>query len=158
MAAKKPVKRRKNKNNGVVRFCIFLLAVILLAVGVIFVVSSFGEEDQGSLFDPWDSEPLAQADAFLQNIYINDVHVGGMTMAQARDAVTAVLDAQHKTVQLNLVYGELTWQFTGADFAYASDLEAVLTQAFALGHSADNGRIARMPKPWPKCPSILRPA
>ena len=86
-----------------------------------------------------ESEVNAVSQVYLQNIYVDGIHIGGMTPQQAIDAVVAAVNERQSSWSLRLTY-------QGTEFAslnYASmgmttdisEVYSLLREAYALGHT-----------------------
>ncbi len=79
----------------------------------------------------------------LDGITINGVSVGGMTVAEARDAVRATLNAQNAPLSVGVKLGDDVVQFSDKTIALTDDLDKALDEAFNLVRE-DNGYEAVM--------------
>lgn len=86
-----------------------------------------------------EAEVNAVSQVYLQNIYVDGIHIGGMTPQQAIDAVVAAVNERQSSWSLRLTY-------QGTEFAslnYASmgmttdisEVYSLLREAYALGHT-----------------------
>ena len=77
-------------------------------------------------------EAILRRSTMLEGVTVNGVKVGGMTLAEAKDAVRAELQKDMKNYTVNLVLGEDTVPFTGEIIPVTDNLDAVLDEAFNI--------------------------
>ena len=71
---------------------------------------------------------------FIPGVWVGDLSLGGMTMAEARYNLEA-FNTFGKT-QRDLDWTRRTaWSYTLSDFGMAMEVEATLEQAYAVGHT-----------------------
>ncbi|HPF53311.1 MAG TPA: VanW family protein [Clostridia bacterium] len=71
----------------------------------------------------------------LEGVSINDIDVSGMTLEEAREAVTPAVDSAAQDYLLLIQQGETTYQMKGIDVVFTNNLEDVLTEAFGLART-----------------------
>ena len=126
-------KQRQRRARNIRRAIAALLgAVVLIAVIVL------GAIKVGQLMDI--KRTLDQGDGvFYPNIYVNGIHLGGMTLDQAASVVTAQVSAQVAdwTITLRAEDGR-TWVITGKDLNMKYDVADQLDQLWAIGHTGSS--------------------
>ena len=75
---------------------------------------------------------LAQ-DVIYPGVFIDGVHVGGMTIAQAREALTNVGSDHAGSFSVTVAIGDKTWTVDSSNVPAARNLGNVLEQAYAIG-------------------------
>ncbi len=97
------------------------LTVLLCGAAVfVFADRPVGEAEAASLM---------QTGVFYENVHINGVDVGGLTVAEAREKVEAAPNGSPETFALDLTLDGEKWRLTGADLKLTSDIEDVLKEA-----------------------------
>ena len=100
--------------------------------------SSPADSDVISILTPSPDDHRAELDAILkrvtmlEGVKINGVSVGGMTMAEAREAVLPTLQSQKAELSVNVKIGDTTVPFKAEGANSAAALDAALSEAFNL--------------------------
>ena len=74
-----------------------------------------------------------QQDMIYQGVFVDGVHVGGMTVAQAETALKASDSATAGAFSVNIVIGNKSWTLDNTNVTATRTLENVLQQAYAVG-------------------------
>ncbi len=82
-------------------------------------------------------EEFANSTVFLDGITVDDVSIGGMTLEEARAALATVHEGYRPAGDLQLTYGDKVFSLDLSKITTTSNLEEVLTQAYALGKTGD---------------------
>jgi len=147
MSTKK--KKSSGKKSGG-RVALIVIILVVLAVGLLLAGKYLWSEWQhqkalDALEQQQKEEQQAQEEAqaeqnaaldraeLYDGIYIDDISVGGKTVAEAREMVQAQINQKAQDIRLSVLVGESTTGFTGADLEITSDLEDILNQATQLG-------------------------
>ena len=122
-------KRKKNPYKALSRKLFTLAAVLVAALAVVFFIRFRhthipGEKKLRSYLDEG---------TYLSGIVINGKNVSGMTLDEARSAISPMLEETAKNVNISVSYGSSLWLFTGADMKVSTDLEYVLAEAMLYG-------------------------
>ena len=75
---------------------------------------------------------ILKRSTMLEGVMVNGVKVGGMTAAEARDAVRAQVKTDAKAYSINVTFGEETVPFSGEMIPITDNLDAVLDEAFNI--------------------------
>ena len=122
-------KRKINPYKAMSRRLFTLIAVLIVALGAVFFLRFRhthipSEKKLRSYLDEG---------TYLSGIVINGKNVSGMTLSEARSAISPMIDETAKGVNIGVSYGSSLWLFTGADMKISTDLEYVLAQAMLYG-------------------------
>ncbi len=71
---------------------------------------------------------------FIPGVWVGDLSLGGMTMAEARYNLEAFIPLEKPSVTLIGPEGQ-RWSYTLSDFGMAMEVEATLEEAYAMGHT-----------------------
>ena len=86
-------------------------------------------------------EALVSSNVFAEGITVNDVAIGGMTRDEAKAALTPVVQQLHTLGELQLTLGDKLYSIDLNPMVVSDDLDAVLTEAFALGKQGEYASI-----------------
>lgn len=118
------VKKNENKRERKSGFVWFLsvstLAVCLLLVCQFFFASTVTADSK-----------------FYKNTKINGIDVGGMTMAEAENAVLTKMLENKGNVRINLSCGDKKWQLKGGDFEVANGLQKDIKTIASYGKTGN---------------------
>ncbi len=122
-------KRKKNPYRALSRRLFALIAVLIVALGAVFFLRFRhthipSEKKLRSYLDEG---------TYLSGIVINGKNVSGMTLNEARSAISPMIEETAKGVNIGVSYGSSLWLFTGADMKLSTDLEYVLAEAMLYG-------------------------
>ena len=122
-------KRKKNPYRALSRRLFALAAVLIVALGAVFFLRFRhthipSEKKLRSYLDEG---------TYLSGIVINGKNVSGMTLNEARSAISPMIEETAKGVNIGVSYGSSLWLFTGADMKLSTDLEYVLAEAMLYG-------------------------
>ena len=73
---------------------------------------------------------------FIPGVWVGDLSLGGMTMAEAEYNLAGTIPLQKPSVTLIGPEGQ-RWSFSLADFGMSVDVGSTLEQAFAVGHTTE---------------------
>ncbi len=74
-------------------------------------------------------------DVIYPGIYVDGIHIGDMTMDEARTALTAVGSDAPAALSVTVAIGDKTWDFDGSTVSARRDLGDVLERAYAIGRT-----------------------
>ena len=125
------------KKSGAKAKILMLLAVIAAAALGFFGVKSIQNAEENNAYQALLSEVTAADNVFLQNVYVDDIHLGGMTAQQGLDAVYANQQAKQNSWNLHLTYqgqllGMLNYETLGIRTSQ-EEAYGLVKQAFELG-------------------------
>ena len=158
----KPQKKEPKKNNIWVYIPVAVLVLILIA-GAIAALS------QGGSRQPADPTAVQQAAngqtpagqaavtaepdaatirstveaynaAFCPGIYVNGIHLGGMSQQEARNAVKEQIRQSNSAWSVKLSYGQSFVVITSDLMNFTTDVEGVLSAAWQIGHTGDENQ------------------
>ncbi|MBR0319902.1 MAG: hypothetical protein IIX10_02490, partial [Clostridia bacterium] len=123
----RPEPAKKRGMNPLIKVALVLLAIAILVFGAYFLKIHMEVK-------PFES-------VYLNNIYIDGIHLGGMTPAQAQEAVFNQLRTLQNSWSLSLQYGDhvyytLTYDTMGIR-ADEQQAYALLNQALQYGHTGN---------------------
>ena len=87
-------------------------------------------------------------DRIYQGIYIDNVHVGGMTREEAVRAVEAVNDAIDRHFDLVVSIGNESWHVNNERVPFSRNIEETVERAWAFGRSNEGGSIGSGKTPF----------
>ena len=114
-----------------------LTLLALLAVAVIVGIVAGGVEigEQTTLHH----EVSAYNDRFCEGVYVDGIHLGGMTQEEAIATVNAHAQERLAAWSINLTYGgQLIRQITAADLGMTVNVNDALAEAWEQGHATSN--------------------
>ncbi|MBR3764472.1 MAG: VanW family protein [Clostridia bacterium] len=150
---------RKKKKNGhnllwlsVALICLMLSGALVVFVAPQLLNLELGEMSNfafvnGSVIirDQAQIDQLAAARAALdtdrihQGVYIDGIHVGGMTRQEAIDAVNAVPSSSGGAFDITVNVDGYTWSINSVDVPLYRNTQEVVQQAYAIGRSNTMG-------------------
>lgn len=122
------------------RLAVIALVVIALAAGGAVIAYNNHQEQQLQ-------EYVASFDnVFCQNVYVDGIHLGGMTQEEAVAAVSAKAQQRNNAWSVKLTYqGQLVTELNASQLGMTVDVYEQLRQAWAQGHTGDaHQRLAAM--------------
>ena len=120
--------RRRHSGDG--KWLLVIIVCIALLAGGGFYVSSLH-----STYYPAFQQKLAAMsnDRFYSGVHVDGVHLGGMTLNEARQAVQQYADYSSETYSLAVTVDGKTWRITQNELPLKRNTEAVLQEAFTIG-------------------------
>lgn len=134
----RPPKARKPGPN----WKLILLALAAAAAVAAICISAVSAHQAAEL----DSYVASFDQVFCQNVYVDGIHLGGMTQQQAIDAVTAQARQRNDSWKVQLTYqGQLVTELNASQLGMTVDVYEPLNKAWAQGHTGTvQQRIAAM--------------
>lgn len=131
-----PVRRKPSGQKLLKRilFCACAVAVIcgLVAAGGAISNAIQEQNEREALV----ASVTAYDDKYVPNVYVDGIHLGGMTRAEAEEAVTAHANQQRDAWKVRLMYaGQLVREITSADLNMTVDVREALDAAWQPGHT-----------------------
>ena len=126
--------RRVKKLLKRILFCACAVAVIcgLVAAGGAISNAIQEQNEREALV----ASVTAYDDKYVPNVYVDGIHLGGMTRAEAEEAVTAHANQQRDAWKVRLMYaGQLVREITSADLNMTVDVREALGAAWQPGHT-----------------------
>lgn len=121
----------KKKNTGLITFLVILL-LAALGTGGYFAASSYLKNKEISeKVDPYEA-------LFCPGVYVDGIHLGGMTPTEALEAVEARIRQRHDAWKVQLIYnGEQISEIDANMLEFSVDPRGVLNEAWQQGHTGD---------------------
>ncbi len=76
---------------------------------------------------------VTQGDTFAQGVFVDGVNIGGMTRAQAEQALNQNASSQQNALHISLNIDGITWVITDTELPFTRNTAAVLDVAYAVG-------------------------
>ena len=112
-----------------------LLGALLVVLIVGAVIGGTNLSRQNALFN----EVAQYNDRFCEGVYVDGIHLGGMTQQEAIDAVNAHAQEQLAAWNVRLTYGgRLVRQITAADLGMTVNVHDALAEAWLCGHESSD--------------------
>ncbi|MEX1376419.1 MAG: VanW family protein [Eubacteriales bacterium] len=119
-------KPRKKIMLRIMMFCL----IIIGSLAGIYLYSFFQNEKYLEVID---------TDTFYSGIYIDNIHVGGLTKKQALDAISSQQKASESEIQVEVVWDEdEKYIFTGKDVIITYNTDEIIDEAFLMGRVGTN--------------------
>ena len=132
--------KRKKRKNLLIWLVIAVLVILMVVIGV--SVRRMEEEKAAARQRAEEIHTkVASADGvFCSGVYVDGIHLGGMTPQQAKEAVEAQVQQRSGSWYARLTYGE-NWKLITADMInFTTDVNGVLQEAWNQGHTGDENR------------------
>jgi vancomycin resistance protein YoaR len=122
--------KRRTKLSRTLAIAKLSFAGLAAALVVVLIVYFFtNKPSQNEL------EAIKDDGTFIEGVSVNGVDLSGMSYSQAREAVLPSVQADLESINITVSHGTMLWLLTAADMKVTSTLDAVLTEAIALGRS-----------------------
>lgn len=128
--SKRPGGKRRNRLSRPLAISKLTFATLAAALVVVLIVFFFTNKPTKS-----DMEAVKDDGTFIEGITVNGTDISGMTYAAAREAILPSVQADMESINITVSHGTMLWLLTAADMKATSTLDAVLTEAIALGRS-----------------------
>ena len=126
----------KSKKGLVIGLCCALVVVVCAAAAFVVLGQQEAEKAEQAAREAEISAVL-DVDTFYDGVTVGGIDLGGMTMDEARTALSAAESGASGDFTVTLTYEEQTFTVTQADVDFSYDTEAVLEQAYAYGREGD---------------------
>ena len=136
---KEPVHRKPSGKKLLKRilFCACAVAVICGLVAAGSAISKSMQEQNAR--DALVASVTAYDDKYVPNVYVDGIDLGGMTRAEAEEAVTAHANQQRDAWKVRLTYNnQLVKEITSADLNMTVDVQEALDLAWEPGHTEES--------------------
>ena len=132
---RKPVKPKRPATEKKKRFAWWTIPVIIVCLGAL--VYAYGvAEDQLAQYDKFNTMRAAiSQDVIYGPVYIDDVLLTGMTMDEARQALTGHKEETAKAFEVTIAAGDSQWHISSEDVPMTWNTEALLQKAYMIGRS-----------------------
>ena len=119
---------RRRSRDGL--WLLLIIVCIALLVGGAFLVSSL----YSSNYPAFQQKALAmQEDTFYYGVHVDNVHIGGLTMSEARQVLEQNAAASNEQFSLAVTIDGKTWRITQNELPLQRNIDAVLGEAYAIG-------------------------
>lgn len=127
-----PVSPKQKKPGENWKMLVILAAVvILLAGGTVTAVNAAHQAQMQDYVTSFDT-------VFCPNVYVDGIHLGGMTEQEAMSAVTAQAQQRSDSWSVRLTYqGQLVTELTSSQLGMTVDVTETLRKAWAEGHTGN---------------------
>ena len=122
--------KTKKKGNTVLTVLICLILTAALGTGGYFAITNhIHTQTINDKVLPYDG-------LFCPGVYVDGIHLGGMTPEQAENSVISQIRQQHDNWKVQLTYnGEVLGEINADMLGFSVDTATVLTNAWAQGHT-----------------------
>ena len=131
-----PQESRKSKKGLVIGLCCALV-VVACAVTAFVALGRQQEAERAEAAREAEISAVLDVDTFYDGVTVDGIDLGGMTMDEARQALSAAESSASGDFTVTLTYEDQTFTVTQADVDFSFDTEAVLEQAYAYGREGD---------------------
>ena len=122
-------KTKKKKHTLLTVLICTLLAAALGTGGYFAITNHIHTKTINDKVQPYDG-------LFCPGVYVDGIHLGGMTPQQAQNSVESQIKQQHDNWKVQLNYnGEVLGEINADMLGFSVDTATVLTQAWAKGHT-----------------------
>ena len=122
---------QKEKHTGLIAFFVILLLAALGTGGYFAAASYLKNKEINEKTEPYEAR-------FCPGVYVDGIHLGGMTPEEALDAVQARIRQRHDAWKVQLVYnGEQVAEIDADMLEFSVDPRGVLNEAWKQGHTGD---------------------
>ena len=130
------------RKRGAYRFVVLVVAAaLLIAIGVVANRNHQVSVARQALA----AEVHAYDDLFCQGVYVDGIHLGGMTQQEATDAVVAQATRKRDDWQVTMTFGDSAWTLNADQLGIRVSLQQAMDSAWAQGHTGtDDERKAQM--------------
>ncbi len=122
---------RHGPRDGVWLLVVILCAAMLVACGI-FAVSLYN----GHYPAFREKVQKLNSNTFMTGVHVDGIHIGGMTMEQARQVLSSSNEAQDRQYAMSVVVDGKTWRITQNELPLQRNTEAVLQEAYSIGRQS----------------------
>ena len=129
-SGKRQTKTRNGKTYGFLIVAVLVVLVIALAAGGVFAVKNHAQQKKIT------EKVTAFSDKFCNGVYVDGIHLGGMTPEQAQNSVVSQIQQRNAAWKVQLMYqGSLVTEINADMLGYNNvDTNSVLLDAWQKGH------------------------
>ena len=121
----------KKKHGGLAAFAVILLLAALGTGGYFAGAQYLRNKEINETVSPYDG-------LFCPGVYVDGIHLGGMTPEQALNSVQSQIQQRHDAWNVQLIYNNTPIAEINADMlAFSVDPRGVLNEAWQQGHTGD---------------------
>lgn len=116
-----------------------LIVLLLIAVAAVIGVVIVNSAQRTAEYNKTKAYVTSYDNVFCPNVWVDGIHLGGMTYDDAFAAVTAQAQQRSSTWYVNLTYqGQVVTTITAANLGMRVDVESVLAEAWMQGHMSED--------------------
>ena len=131
-----PPPKKPRRRNGLL-WLIPILIVVLVAAGM----AAHRKQNERAALRQQAEETRARVEAydglFCPGVYVDGIHLGGMTPQQAKEAVEAQISQRNGQWSVRLTYGSNYKDITADMLNFTTEVNGVLQEAWNQGHTGD---------------------
>lgn len=131
----------KGRMSGVIKLAVLLVAAIGAIVALVLGITSINQSNAQR------QAVEAYNDRFCEGVYVDGIHLGGMTQQEAVNAVVGSAQQRLQSWNVRLTYeGGLIRTITAGDLGMTVNVQEALEEAWQQGHESSNveARLAAM--------------
>ena len=125
--------KKKKSKKGVI-IAVVAVVVVIAAAAAVFGVMKWRERQEQEAYEAQVSAVL-DVDTFYHGVVVNGIDLGGMTMDEAREALTAEEQSAEQPFSITLTYNDQSFTITQDDVDHSVDTDAVLETAYEYGRT-----------------------
>ena len=123
--------KKKKKHTGIIIFSIVFLVAALCTGGYFLVSNMMHNQEITAKVQPYDN-------LFCPGVYVDGIHLGGMTPEQALNSVQSQIQQRHDAWKVQLNYnGEPIAEINADMLSFSVDPRSILNEAWQQGHTGD---------------------
>ncbi|MGI5899560.1 MAG: VanW family protein [Christensenellales bacterium] len=121
--------RQKHPSSGRNRVVVVLACVIIFVLALIAynLISSSSQRNE--------MRTALERTTFFDGIYVNDIHIGGMTTSQAKTRLSGVESGEAESTRMSVVYEDMSWMVDSNFLEMSFNTDEVLKKAYSIGRS-----------------------
>lgn len=124
-------KEPKKSHKGLIAFLVILLLVVLGTGGYFAGTQYMRNKEISEKVEPYDG-------LFCPGVYVDGIHLGGMTPEQALNSVQSQIQQRHDAWKVQLLYNGTSIAEIDADMLeFSVDPRGILQEAWLQGHTGD---------------------
>ncbi len=125
------------------------LMIVLVCTGIL-VIEGYIIVQNYSRYAPFRAKVKAtQQTTFASGVYVDGVHIGGMTRSQAEAALAGSQAHQEQNMALSVTVDNYSWTLTPSQIPYSRNTSSVLDRAYAIGKASSPLTVgASTPMQW----------
>ena len=137
-------RRTKKKRFTDKRVLVLCFAAAAVVVALIFLVILKGGQNIATLAE---YETLAKTEKIFNGVTINGIDVGGMTVAQAKEAIAdSITQKEEAIIKLSFRLNGKIYEIPASKIAFRSNVDDILKQALMLGREGSEAKQVQIKK------------
>ena len=152
--AKSKPKKKKNpaQTKKVLAITVSLVAIAAVVLGALYAFGVFKPRIEVVMADGTVQKikaedafaELTEGDRYYDGTLVNDMNIGGMTRGEARNAVSAALEAAPLNVNIDLQVEDTVYDLDLSSLTLSVNTDAILAEAYALDRPTDPEDLVRL--------------